>query len=77
MSDDPPQAHRTGINLSRQLVTNEQRLKDTLAHEMCHIAQYYIDRDNGKPHGRSFRNWADLFERRVRGVVITTTHNYC
>lgn len=68
------------IELSPHVLTSDSRLRDTLAHEMCHAAQFLLDGEGGvvprPPHGRSFKAWARRLEERVPGVRVTTTHSY-
>ena len=64
------------IELSPHVLTSTERLRTTLAHEMCHAAQYLIDGEARPPHGPAFQRWARLLEKRVPDLTITTTHSY-
>jgi predicted SprT family Zn-dependent metalloprotease len=54
----------------------ESRLRSTLAHEMCHVAAWVVDREFEPHHGRAFKAWAARFQAAVAGVDITTRHDY-
>ena len=43
------------IELSTKVLTNLQRLKATLLHELCHAAAWLIDGVNNPPHGKAFK----------------------
>jgi predicted SprT family Zn-dependent metalloprotease len=65
------------LELSPRVLDRESRLRDTLAHEMAHVAAWTIDRDYERAHGPTFQRWARLFERALQGgVTITTRHGY-
>ena len=53
------------IDLSLKVLTDEDRLVNTLTHELCHAAQWMVDGVSKPPHGESFYKWA----RRVEGNV--------
>ncbi len=57
------------IELSTKLIDNEDRLRSTLCHEMCHAAQWLVDGVAKPPHGTCFKKWADLSMRKVRKVI--------
>jgi predicted SprT family Zn-dependent metalloprotease len=44
----------TRIELSIKVVDNEERLRNTLLHEMCHAAAFYIDGERKPPHGNCY-----------------------
>ena len=48
----------------------------TLAHEMCHAAQWLLEGEKQPPHGAAFQLWARAFERAVPGMSIKTCHTY-
>jgi predicted SprT family Zn-dependent metalloprotease len=64
------------LELSPRVLDREARLRDTLAHEMAHVAAWAIDRDFERAHGATFHRWSRLFEARVPGIAITTRHSY-
>ncbi|TYJ57273.1 hypothetical protein B9479_002006 [Cryptococcus floricola] len=64
------------IELSEKVLTDESRIKNTLAHEMCHLATWAISGDLKNPHGKHFKSWANAVMN-VRGdIEVTTRHNY-
>jgi predicted SprT family Zn-dependent metalloprotease len=64
------------IELSPRVLDDPERLRSTLAHEMCHAAQWLLDGVAKPPHGEAFRKWARTVEARVPGLAITTRHSY-
>jgi hypothetical protein len=50
------------IELSSKIVDNADRLRCTLAHELCHVAQWVVNREAKPPHGDAFRLWANRVE---------------
>ena len=64
------------IELSEKVLDSEERLRKTLAHEMCHAGAWLIDGMRKPPHGGAFRKWADKFERQIKGMKVTTCHSY-
>lgn len=64
------------ISLSIPLLQNQpDRLRRTLSHEMCHLAEMIIDGKNDMSHGKDFKKWAALSES-LAGVPVTTYHDY-
>lgn len=47
----------TEIELASKIVDCEERVRNTLAHEMCHLACWVIDRDVKEGHGAKWKNW--------------------
>jgi predicted SprT family Zn-dependent metalloprotease len=64
------------IELSDKVVDNEERLKTTLLHEMCHAAAWLIDSQKKPPHGPAFWKWASIAGASSGGLVVTTCHSY-
>ena len=64
------------IDLATKVIDNEERLRSTLLHEMCHAAQWLVDGCHKPPHGDVFKKWANLSMRKIRDVEVTTTHDY-
>lgn len=63
------------IELSTKVLTSAARLRDTLAHELCHLLAWCMDDDFDRPHGPAFRRWAAACEQKL-GVHVGTTHSY-
>ncbi|KAJ4460202.1 putative SprT-like family [Paratrimastix pyriformis] len=73
-----PTASKKGarIELATKIITDYERLVETLAHEMCHVANDVIDKvDLKRCHGPLFKKWGRLCERRT-GIEVSTYHNY-
>jgi len=64
------------IELSNKVLTREDRLRDTLVHEMCHAAAWIVCgyRDG---HGPLWRKWAEIVRKRFPELpVIGRCHSY-
>lgn len=64
------------IELSTKVIDDEERLRSTLLHEMCHAAQWLVDGVHKPPHGAIFKKWASKSMSKISDVEVTTTHNY-
>jgi hypothetical protein len=64
------------IELATKVIDDEDRLRATLLHEMCHAAQWLVDGVHKPPHGSHFKKWAALSTRVIGDVEVTTTHDY-
>src|SRR5579859_3594227 len=64
-----------------------EKLRDTLAHELCHCALWVIDNDPHSHHGKLFKQWFPSANLKVnsRGaritkcfpdIQVTTKHTY-
>lgn len=49
--------HRAEIELSVKVVDSEEKLRCTLAHELCHIAAWAVDKEMKPAHGPAFKSW--------------------
>jgi len=49
--------HDVKIELSTRIITSEEKLRDTLAHELCHCATWMIDKNPNANHGKQFKQW--------------------
>ncbi|KAJ9525148.1 hypothetical protein QJQ45_020676, partial [Haematococcus lacustris] len=47
------------LELSSKLLVSEARLRTTLAHEMCHVGAWELDKEWQAPHGPAFWRWAE------------------
>jgi predicted SprT family Zn-dependent metalloprotease len=63
------------IELSVKVLDNDERLQNTLLHEMCHAAAWLLDAQKKPPHGPAFWKWAGIASARS-GLLISTCHNY-
>ena len=71
--------HVATIDLATKVIDTPCRLHNVLAHEYCHLANFMISRVLDKPHGASFRGWADKVTSEFgnsHGVEVTTKHEY-
>ncbi|EPQ61122.1 hypothetical protein GLOTRDRAFT_135670 [Gloeophyllum trabeum ATCC 11539] len=64
------------IELARKILDCEERIRFTLAHEMCHLACWIIDHDPTTGHGKNFNAWACKVMRKRPDIEISTRHNY-
>ncbi|GMI11765.1 hypothetical protein TrVE_jg8623 [Triparma verrucosa] len=70
-------AKRTSsIELSVKVLSDVVRLKSTLLHELCHVAQWEIDNNKSPAHGKVFEKWRDRCHEVCRDVVVSKTHGY-
>mmetsp|Transcript_5656 Transcript_5656/g.23960 ORF Transcript_5656/g.23960 Transcript_5656/m.23960 type:complete len:130 (+) Transcript_5656:1034-1423(+) len=65
-----------GIVLSTKVLDSPLKLYRTLAHEMCHAAQWVIDGKPKPPHGAPFKKWVKRFRMFDPSLDITTCHQY-
>jgi predicted SprT family Zn-dependent metalloprotease len=71
-----PQRRFASIELSVKVIDEHHRLRHTLLHEMCHAAQWLLDGKINPPHGSCFKKWANHAMAKVKGAIVTTTHDY-
>lgn len=64
------------IELATKVIENEEQLRSTLLHEMCHAAAWLVDGVHKPPHGKVFKQWASRSMRKITDVEVTTTHDY-
>lgn len=64
------------IHISNKVCTTPERMRDTLAHEMCHAACFIINQVNDG-HGRVWKGWASLINLTYPHIPkITVSHTY-
>ncbi|KAI9059599.1 hypothetical protein FKP32DRAFT_1596164 [Trametes sanguinea] len=68
--------HITHIQLAEKILDCEERIRNTLSHEMCHLACWVISGQPEEQHGSIFKDWARKVMRKRPDVEITTRHNY-
>lgn len=49
--------HQTAIDLAVKVTDTEDKLRQTLAHELCHIAAWVLSGEIKPSHGRAFKLW--------------------
>ncbi|KAF7456643.1 hypothetical protein HWI79_2812 [Cryptosporidium felis] len=64
------------IKLSKYVLDSEFRLKKTLLHECCHVAQFLLDFCIKPPHGQIFLKWGNLATRIFPELKVEIYHNY-
>lgn len=64
------------IQLSTKVLDNFDRLRLTLAHEMCHAADILIDNLGKPPHGKNWLKWTKKVHKVYPDIRITTKHHY-
>ena len=71
-----PWERRAVVELSTHVCDSEDKMRHTLAHEICHAAAWVVDGVSKPPHGRAFKRWASRFMDAVPALTITTRHTY-
>ncbi|KAJ3215122.1 hypothetical protein HK099_006509 [Clydaea vesicula] len=64
------------IELSEKVLDDEDKLKSTLVHEMCHVAAWLINKSNKPPHGEIFKYWGNKVSSKHPNLKVTTCHSY-
>ena len=64
------------IELSTKVLDSEARLRNTLCHEMCHVAAWVIDHTAKPAHGPMFKKYAARAMRVYPDLDIKTCHSY-
>ncbi|KAI8445905.1 SprT-like family-domain-containing protein, partial [Phakopsora pachyrhizi] len=64
------------IELSSKVLDSEQKLKNTLAHELCHVATWIIDHQKDEKHGHYFKTWAARVHKAIPDIIVKTKHDY-
>ncbi|KAA1477611.1 hypothetical protein DENSPDRAFT_616267 [Dentipellis sp. KUC8613] len=68
--------HTTEIELATKILDCNERIRNTLSHEMCHLACWIINKEPKEAHGRYFKSWAAKVMRKRPEIEITTRHDY-
>ncbi|KIJ68615.1 hypothetical protein HYDPIDRAFT_106831 [Hydnomerulius pinastri MD-312] len=68
--------HTTKIELAAKILDCNERIRNTLSHEMCHLACWVIDNNPQEGHGHLFKSWANKVMRKRPDIHISTRHNY-
>ncbi|KAJ1609779.1 SprT-like metallopeptidase [Cryptosporidium canis] len=67
---------RVVIKLSKYVLDSEFRLKKTLLHECCHVAQFLLDSCTKPPHGQVFLKWGKVATKVFPDLKVEIYHNY-
>ncbi|KAH9993362.1 SprT-like family-domain-containing protein [Russula vinacea] len=68
--------HTTSIELATKILDCKERIRNTLSHEMCHLACWIINQDPKEGHGKIWKSWAAKVMRKRPDIDISTRHNY-
>ncbi|KAJ8703172.1 hypothetical protein PTI98_001820 [Pleurotus ostreatus] len=68
--------HTTEIELAEKILDCEERIRNTLSHEMCHLACWVIDGCPKEGHGQLFKAWSAKVMLRCPDIHISTRHDY-
>ncbi|KAG8954421.1 hypothetical protein FRC04_011748 [Tulasnella sp. 424] len=64
------------IELSTKVVDCEERVRNTLSHEMCHLSTWLVDGVGQPDHGSAWKKWAAKVTRYRPDIEISTRHTY-
>ncbi|KAF9014778.1 hypothetical protein BDZ89DRAFT_1142059 [Hymenopellis radicata] len=64
------------IDLAVKVLDSEERILLTMAHEMCHLACWIINKKHNENHGALFKEWAARVESKRPDIHVSTTHDY-
>ncbi|EKX42309.1 hypothetical protein GUITHDRAFT_74038, partial [Guillardia theta CCMP2712] len=64
------------VELSTKVIDDTEKLRQTLCHELCHVAAWVVNGTRKPPHGKAFKYWASISAARYPGIKVTTCHNY-
>ncbi|GAA5847871.1 hypothetical protein JCM9279_006676 [Rhodotorula babjevae] len=70
------QTHHALVELSTHVTDTADKLKHTLAHELCHLAAWALSGEMKPPHGAAFKLWASRVMVVRPDIEVTTTHSY-
>ncbi|KZT53838.1 hypothetical protein CALCODRAFT_439502 [Calocera cornea HHB12733] len=68
--------HQCSIELSTKVLDSEERVLNTVAHELCHLAAWVINGEIQPAHGRCFKAWGRKVMKCRPDIQITTRHDY-
>lgn len=63
------------IALSPKVLSEEKQIRDTLAHEMCHVANWVISNEFKNPHGKVFKSWGRKVMRARPDISVTVSYH--
>ncbi|KAJ3576265.1 hypothetical protein NP233_g517 [Leucocoprinus birnbaumii] len=63
------------IELATKILDGDERIRNTLSHEMCHLATWVIDKKLDENHGKRFKHWASKVTRKRPDIEITNVKN--
>ncbi|KDR85254.1 hypothetical protein GALMADRAFT_234003 [Galerina marginata CBS 339.88] len=66
----------TEIELAEKILDCDERIRNTLSHEMCHLATWVIDNKIDEHHGKLFKNWASRVMKKRPDIHVSIKHDY-
>ncbi|KAG9017189.1 hypothetical protein FRB90_001408, partial [Tulasnella sp. 427] len=60
------------IELSTKVVDSEERVRNTLSHEMCHLSTWIADGPNQPDHGSAWKKWTNKVTRYRSDIEISS-----
>ncbi|KIM47954.1 hypothetical protein M413DRAFT_61836 [Hebeloma cylindrosporum] len=66
----------TEIELAEKILDCDERIRNTLSHEMCHLATWVIDGKVTEHHGKLFKAWASRVMKIHPDIDVSIKHNY-
>ncbi|KAF8665092.1 hypothetical protein AX16_000560 [Volvariella volvacea WC 439] len=66
----------SSIELAEKILDCDERIRNTLSHEMCHLATWTIDNNPKEGHGRLWTKWTKKVMKKRPDIDITTKHDY-
>jgi len=67
---------RCVIELNPKLLDTDDKVKNTLVHEMCHAAVFLIDKDYNNGHGTKWLRWVEKAKASDSSLDINVYHKY-
>jgi len=72
----PDGGHDSSIELSPKVLDCDERIQNTLSHEMCHLATWIIDGKAAERHGNLWWSWAGKVMKARPDIQISDKHSY-
>ncbi|KAH9486658.1 HMG box-containing protein C19G7.04 [Psilocybe cubensis] len=66
----------TEIELAEKILDCDERIRNTLSHEMCHLATWVIDKKLDEHHGKLFKYWASRITYMRPDIHVSIKHDY-
>ncbi|TEB39127.1 hypothetical protein FA13DRAFT_1725086 [Coprinellus micaceus] len=64
------------IELAEKILTSSERIRNTLSHEMCHLASWIMDKEIKEAHGKFWKAWTRRVMQKYPDIDISTRHDY-
>ncbi|OCH92687.1 hypothetical protein OBBRIDRAFT_726371 [Obba rivulosa] len=69
-------AQTSEIELATKVLDCDERIRNTLSHEMCHLACWIINKNIKESHGNIFKGWAAKVMQVRPDIEVSTRHSY-